>query len=597
MPNIPFIGGISFMNSLGWYAFSSLAILILLYLMRPKPAEKNIPSLMFFMAEKGFSKQSAFLRYLMSSLLFLLQFIALGILAFSITMPFTTVYGNQAIEGTVIVLDTSASMQTGNRFAQAVEHAKNSLNGKVSIVLAQNYPVQVLENGGKEEALKVLSTVTPTDTTSNIGDAMMLSGDIIGQRTGKVYVISDFISTEGPEPLVAKRILTAKGIPVEFVNVGGKAKNAGIISMTLGKFTSKAVVKNYDAEEKQVTLSIISEAGTKKMIKKLLPTSIETFDFSTPSGKTELKIDEKDEFDADNHAYISADNIKKIKVLLITNSEKSFLKTALEASKDIKLDIAEPPVIPNLNYDVIIMHSISPDLLLPDFYQETMRKVKNGSSLIITYQDGVEKVGGQLLPVTVGNQLNNTRITTSIVNKFTSDIDFGTSFKIYNATPQKGAVVIAEAEDSGGASAIVMKDEGNGKIIYYGIIDDYSDFKTTVHYPIFWNKLINFLTETEDLNDYNFKTGKMLSDSSGNKQYMNKAGFYTVGNKGVSASILSEKESDVGKENTALIEEEKAFSVKESKEKRDVKFEQYLLIAGFIVILLELLYIKRRGDF
>ncbi len=591
MVSIPFGSDISFMNNLGWYAFASLFVLILLYLMRPKPVEKTIPSLMFFIQEKGLSKKSAFFLFFLGSLLFILQFFALGILALSATQPYTTVFGEQAIENTVIVLDTSASMATEGRFSKAIEEAKNRVRGKTSIVLAQNYPLQLMDNGDKEEAIKVLSTLSPKDTATNLGDAMLLAADIIGKKTGKVYVISDFITTEGPDPLIAKRILLSKEIPVEFVNVASKAKNTGITDLMLGKFTTKAVIRNYDEQEKTITMSITSSSSTKQIFRKILPSSIETIEFNTPEGQTEIKIEEKDDFEADNHAYISADNIKKIKVLLITNSDKSYLKTALQSSKDIQLEIAEPPIIPEINHDVIIIKSVSQQLVLPDLYQELLKKAINGSSIIIAYQPGIEE--NPLLPVTIKGSLNNTRISTKITNKFTSDVDFGTSFILPNATAKEGSLVIAEGETS---AAVVLMDSGYGKIMYYGIIDEESDFKTTVSYPIFWSKLINYLTETEDLKDYNFKTGKIYSTSSGNTMYMEKAGYYTIEGRKLSASLLNAEESDVSKDKQMLFEEEKKLYAKEAKEQRDVKLEQYLIIAGCLLILLELIYIKWRGD-
>ncbi len=586
------MASVQFANQLGWYAFISLFILVILYLMRPRPVERNMPSLMFFMREKGFAKKAAFFKRLLNNILFLIQLLALAALSFVLTAPYTTVFGSQAIEKTAIVLDTSASMQAVNRFPAAIDAARKSLHGDASIVFAQNVPLLALEDGNREEAEKVLSSAKPGDTTTNIGDAILLAGDVMKGKTGKVVVISDFIYTEGPDPNVAKRVLLSKGIPVEFVNVGGKASNAGITDLFLGKSTTKAIVKNYDGEQKTLTLSIISEQGTKQIIKNVLPKSVETFDFATPSGSTELRIMEKDDFDADNHAYISAPSSRKIKVLLITNAEKSYLKTALQSSQDIQLATAAPPVIPSLDYDILIVHKVSPGLILPDFYQEALKKVRNGSSLIIAAQENTESIGGGLLPVQIGSELNSTKVAARIINKFTSDVDFGTAFRYYNSTPKAGVVVVADAD---GAAMLAIKDEGFGRIIYYGILDDFSDFKTTVSYPIFWNKLIGFLTETEDLNDYNFRTGRVVSEA--NRQYLDKAGFYVLGTKKVSASLLSEKESDVGKEADKLLEEEKRLEAKGAQEKRDVKFEQYLLIAAFLLMLAELLYVKWRGDF
>ncbi|MBI4438760.1 BatA domain-containing protein [Candidatus Woesearchaeota archaeon] len=584
---------LQFANPPGWYALASILALVLLYLMRPKPQEKSIPSLMFFMLEKGFNKKTAFFRKFFNSLLFFIQLLALALLSVSATLPFTTLIGEQAIEKTIIVLDTSASMQTGSRMSQATEAARSRLHGTVTVILAQNTPLLVLEDGTTEEAEKVLTAATPSDTATNIGDAMLLAGDLVKDKLGKVYVISDFINTEGPDLIASKRILASKGVSSEFISVSGHAANAGITDLVLGKTTTKAIVKNYNPKDITATLSIIGEEGTKHIQKTVLPKSIETYEFDTPSGYTEIRLQEKDDFDVDNHAYISAPGLKRIKVLLVTNSDRSYLKTALQASKDIQLSIAEPPVIPNLEYDVIIMHSFSPNLVLPDFYQEALRKTKNGTSIIITAQEGIGTLPADIMPVHVREPRNNTKITTTITNRFTTDVDFGTAFRYYNATPKKGTAVIAEA---GTAAMLALRDEGRGKIIYSGIIDDYSDFKTTVYYPIFWSKLINFLTETDDLNDYNYRTGKIYADQTGIKQYMDKAGFYASGNKKVAASLLNEKESDVAKTDMPLLNEEKLISARQGTEKRDMKFEQYMIAAGIAILLAELLYIKRRGD-
>ncbi|MBI3034645.1 VWA domain-containing protein [Candidatus Woesearchaeota archaeon] len=592
MALIPFFEGIQFANQLGWYAFISLLVLAILYLMRPKPLERMIPSLMFFLQEKGFSKKTSFFRNFLASLLFLIQLIALALLAFSLTSPFTSLFGDQAIDNTVIVLDASASMQAGNRFSQAVDMARGKLNGRVYIILAENAPLLALEGGSRDEALKVLSSARPKDTGTNLGDAMLLAGDVLNGKNGKVVVISDFLSNDGPDPIVAKRVLASKSIPVEFKDVGGRASNAGIVDIFLGKFTSKAVVKNYDDAERQVTLGIISSSGTNYIIRNVLPKSVETFDFSTPEGATELRIKENDDFDVDNHAYISSPNGKKIRVLLVTNSDRSSLKTALQASRDIELSIAEPPVINDLNYDLIVVNSVSPGLILPDFYREALKKVRNGTALVITAQENIDS-GNTLLPVKLGSQLNNTKVGVSILNGFTTDIDFGTAFRFYNATPNEGSTVIAEA---GKSAMLVLKDEGRGRIVYYGIIDDYSDFKASISYPIFWSKLINFLTQTDDLKEYNFRTGRVLTDSSGSTAYLDRSGFYTVGGRKVSASLLNEKESDVGAGNVKLFDEERRMSVQGMVDKKDVSIEQYLIIAGLAVIFLELLYIKWRGD-
>ncbi|MGA0956070.1 MAG: BatA domain-containing protein, partial [Burkholderiaceae bacterium] len=60
------------------------------YLFKPRPIEKTIPSLLFFINDPKQSKKSFFLRRLLTNIVFLLQLLALLALAFSLTEPFIT---------------------------------------------------------------------------------------------------------------------------------------------------------------------------------------------------------------------------------------------------------------------------------------------------------------------------------------------------------------------------------------------------------------------------------------------------------------------------------------------------------------------------
>ncbi|HLC72571.1 MAG TPA: BatA domain-containing protein, partial [Candidatus Nanoarchaeia archaeon] len=60
-------------NSSGWLAFLSLIPFILLYFVRPKPIELEVPSLMFFMRSQHAAKENSFLKRFRFDLLFFLQ--------------------------------------------------------------------------------------------------------------------------------------------------------------------------------------------------------------------------------------------------------------------------------------------------------------------------------------------------------------------------------------------------------------------------------------------------------------------------------------------------------------------------------------------
>ena len=272
-----------FGNPAGLYALLVLVPFILLYFFRPKTVSTTIPSLMFFMRQKGYSRRSNFFRNFLVNLLFLIQVFALGALAFSIAEPIVAVPRNITISDTAIVLDVSASMQAklegSTRFEQAVKYAKDNLNGEVSIVLAQSIPVTLLERGSRSKAFELLSVIRPRDTTTNIGDAMTLASDILRGK-GRIIVLSDFAYSEGADPLVAKRLLSAKGYDVQLVDFSGKASNAGITDMLFDRFESRAFIKNFNDEERTVTLQLVSENKVlKEKALKIGKNSIENFKF------------------------------------------------------------------------------------------------------------------------------------------------------------------------------------------------------------------------------------------------------------------------------------------------------------------------------
>ena len=144
-----------FENIYGLYALLALIPFIILYLRRPKPLDRVIPSLMFLMKEQKHTKQSSFIRKLLQNLLFILQLLALTLLGFAIAIPYINIPSDIISDKTIIVIDASASMQTKDglttRFDNAIKKAKDELTSKNGIILAENNPLIILEEGKKDE--------------------------------------------------------------------------------------------------------------------------------------------------------------------------------------------------------------------------------------------------------------------------------------------------------------------------------------------------------------------------------------------------------------------------------------------------------------
>ena len=619
-----------FLNQAGLLALLSLIPFIILYLRKPKPQDRVIPSLMFILQNKKTSTKNSFLRNFLTNLLFFIQLLALIWLSVSVAQPYIKLPYDITLENTIIILDASASMQAEDggkaRFEEAVKEAKSALSGKNSIILAEHIPLVILEDEDQKVASDILGNLKPKATTTNLRDAMLLAKDILGERPGRIVIISDFNNVDVSDLLVVKRTLSSEEVVVNFIGVSNNAENAGIINLDIGKHSIKASVKNFNPVNKQVNLKlvkdgkVISESGKFDV----LPNSVEAFVFDdTPPGLSTIELEPKDDLMVDNTVYISAPLKQKVNVLLITNSYNTYLENALLASRDVSLNIVNPPVLTvNTNgdriepfkHDVIVVSRINNvggrDGILPGTFQDLSAYVRNGGRLVITAQDDLMQFNmADLGIVSLSRVVSDTkRVCMDTINELTKEFKnspcFATVSRYFDAAAGKDTKPIASVES---IPILALKDNVKGKVFYYGIFDDASDFKSLPSYPIFWNSLVNFLAETEDIRDFNSKTGKVLTISeqrvktpssslTASKLIFDEAGYYEFDNKKFAANLIDEAESDVTKGSTLEKESESSDILKEASTERDFSISPLILIAVFLLLCFEVFYIKRRGD-
>jgi len=618
-----------FANTLGLIALASLIPFIILYLRKPRPLDRVIPSLMFILKGKKTSKQYDFLRKFLTNLLFFIQLLALVGLSLVIAQPFVKVNYDISLENTIVVLDASGSMQayeSGTRFDKAIKEAKKVLSGKNSIIIAENVPLIVLEDESDETASSILDNLKGKATTTNLGDAMLLAKDILQDRPGRIVVISDFDNVDGPDLLAVKKAISSEEVVINFVDVSNDAENAGIVSMDVKKHSIRISVKNFNSVSKNIDLrlikdgSVIAESGSIEV----LPNSIETFVFDdTPTGISKIELKPEDDLDVDNVVYISAPLKKKVSVLLMTNRKNTNLENAFLASKDIGLNIVNPPVltlniqgnrIEPFEHDVVVVHNINNvgrrDGILPGTFQDLSNYVKKGGKLIITAQDDLDKFNKVDLDiVNLNNLVEGTRrvcadVINEITKQFENEICFSTVSKYFDADAREGTNVIASIS---GIPVLAMKEHLDGKILYYGIIDDASDFGTLPSYPVFWNSLINFMAETEDIRDFNTKTGKVVTINqqkvktpsislTTSKVIFDEIGIYEFDNKKFAVNLLDVEESDVTKDSVLEEESENLVVLKEQSTERNFSLSVLILLLVFLLMVFEVFYLKRRGD-
>lgn len=618
-----------FQRPLGLLALIAVVVFIILYLRRPKPQDKIIPSLMFIMQDKKRSRQYSFFQKLMTNLLFLLQLLSIFGLSLVAAAPFVKLKYDVTLENTVIILDVSASMNAKekgiSRFGKAAEQAKKVLSGRNSIILAENTPLIALENENSEIALDVLSKIKPRATTTNLGDALLLAKDILGDKPGRIIVFSDFLPTEGPDIEVVKTTLSSEDKIVDFVDVSNNAMNTGIIRLEVTKYSTKAYVKNFNNEPRQATIRIMKDSKVIAQTKaSIAPNSVENFIFDTPAGISKVELEPKDNLEVDDVVYIATPPKIRNSVLLITNEKSSNLERALEAAKDIELNVVNPPVltintkkerIEPYRHDAIIVYKINNvnkrDGIVPGTFEDIEDYADNGGNLVIAAQDDLREINMRGLPVVElkGKLSKPTKACVETINQVTKQFEkercFTTMASYLGAETKKGTITFASADDK--TPLIVYGEKKKGKVVYYGILDEASDFKTLPSYPIFWNSLINFMVGTENIKDFNHKTGRIVaineqkaktpsSTLTTSKLLMDEVGIYEFDNKKFAVNLVDEKESDINLQSkVGKLKERERLLERESKE-RDFNLELPILALVFLFMLAEFFYIKRRGD-
>jgi hypothetical protein len=594
-------------NSAGLWALSFLVPLVLLYLIRPKPKQMTIPSLMFFMKASGATKLTSFLRQFLRDWLFLMQFLIIFLLAMTLAKPYIEYQHDITAQNTVFVIDVSASAQVKEdgttRFDLAIDKARSLLGSKNTIVLAKDVAQIGIQDADVPDTIEYLNALRPKDTASRIGDAIILAGEVLGGKEGRVIVLSDFINTAGQDPHIAKAVVEARGTVVDLISTASDDHrvNVGIVDLLAEPTTTTVYVKNF--EPQQVKARVTIGDGAKELT--LPARSIETFTILTPPDVTKIQLQMQDDFLTDNTVHVSSPSGAKTRALLISNNVSVFLKNALLASGDIAVEFAEPPIIPKDDYDVYIIGNIVASNILPGTFEDIAEKVENGANVVVVGQEESDKISYKgLLPLELGGRAEGGFIAVEQLNRFTKNIEFGSVNYYFSSTPNEGALNVLTVD---GKPLVSVARKGKGKVAYYGILEKAAEFQYSPGYPIFWTEFMRFLTDQQDVRNLNYRTGDtLILDSLQRIEtpsrvlkksaiIFEEAGIYKFEDgRTISVNLLSEKESDINF-NTSLGTKSTEFELKPVKEKRKFDFITPFVLISLIILFIELLYVKLRG--
>jgi len=622
-----------FETPLALAALLSVIPLIVIYMLRPKPKVLSIPSLMFVLKlERERKRVYASLTKIVQDPLFLVQLLMLILLFIAAAGYYYTSQEPLSGEHTVLVLDTSASMQVESRFADAVGIADGYVSKKNSIILASDTPLLALESGGASAAKDILYQVKPGAGTADLSAAITTGMRLLSREGGRIIVVSDFTNSKGDDPVASKSLAESYGIKVNFVKVGKPADNIGIINgwieATDGNYGYTGVIKNYRDHNESVEVDTGRAASGN---------SSTSFSLDVPAGGTNqftlgnlgpgittVQLNVKDSLPFDNQAYISIPDASEQRILYVTDNGKLPSKTALSLLPNSNLSVLKSVPADLNNYSLVVLAEKETPIA-NDSVGRIENYVRNGGNAIFIASGALtpEKTEVNLIkilpvkPLEVANEENGLEIKEVQQSSITRDIkiDEISVRKYLNATERTGSTTLVALKN--GVPLLSYWQVGRGTVFYMGLNDEFgnetwNNFHNLPEYPVFWIKLVQWVGGTGDISEYNLKTGTLTSLSkteeirtpsktfTSNRVIFDEAGIYEISGKKIAANLYSDRESNATVDAFELIQravvEDKSKLVRADSYTAKKDITNYLIGIMFLLILLELLIVRQRGE-
>ncbi|WP_416839448.1 vWA domain-containing protein [Haloferax sp. DFSO52] len=591
-----------FLSPLGLLGLLGVVPLIVLYLLRPEPVRRTLPTYQFLIETAGRNASNPLFDRLLRSVLLVIQLLAIVALVGSLATPYVLVPESETISETVLVVDTSASMAVrdngGTRFDHALSAARDEVTDTTSVVAAGASADVVVTRGSATDARLALDQLRVSAMPGDLRSAITAATSIAGEDA-RIVVLSDFADDSPWADAV--REARARGLVVELQqHDGGGAGNVGIVDRSFSGTNVTVTVKNYGdtPATRRVTLG-----GSSRQLQ-LGPRDVGTATLPVPPGGGRLSLTTEDAFALDDTLYVAAPEDESIDVLVLTNDENQFLTAALSVIPEVSLTVDTPPTSITEPYDVIIYSNVNPERLLASNVDAGTELLEDGGGVAIQAQEDGPAYGSLLL--VPQDRIDTTPTIRSIEDhELTRGITFPPPTEYVVGDLEEGTSLVTASD---GTSLLAISERGPGRLVYYGFIEDQSAFKYNYQYPVFWKRTVFYLAGRSTLSELNRPTGGTLvvgpnqtvetptGTTTGPEVRLSDAGFYTVGDQRYAASLLSESESDVVAPPLSGENAPAGFPTRVEERLVPDALTEWVVFIVLGITLVELVYLRRRGD-
>jgi hypothetical protein len=450
-----------FLNPRNLVALASVILLIVLYLLKPKPEKKVMPSVMFFQEDENPGKLKQGLRKIFRNKFLFLHILIFSLLAVSLADP----YINQetTTEESTIYLDATAN--TAEEFAQVKQYATGQLSERNNLVIV-SHQTEVYTDLSESQARQTISDTDSTDiypdTETRLSSVNSLEGDLFIASN-----LADLTSSEAQN--LIDEYDSDRSVDVytdEFEN------SWGITDYSITEENVELYIKNYRSQSSEIELNMNSE---RLQSFEIAANELRTAEVELSEGENNVSLS-NDEFSGDNTIYVqnpASDNIQ-----VNVAGDHPYMREVVKSIPEAELS--------DQDTDILVTGQTSSNIF---------SRVENGLNLVYMSDEGSS---GSELPV------RNLEPSEGDVA-----VERPVSKQLYNAEYLEGNVD-SEAESlANPESAIVKMDRGEGTIIQYNIIDN--SFSRSIMFPLFWKPLFQNMTETVGMQEANKLTGQQIN--------------------------------------------------------------------------------------
>ncbi len=476
-----------FLNPQNLIAAASILVLLILYLLKPKPEKKMMPSVMFFREEENPGKLKQGIRKLLNNKFLFLHILMFTLLAAALADPFV----NTAQESKEVTVLLDATANTADNFQEYKEYAESNLALSTNLVVVDNQ-IETYTDLERAAASEIIQETSSTEIRRDIQPAiaaatslegnMHLATNLASQKTNNAEKSLDSASE--------RKYIDLK--ETDFSN------SHGITDYEIDNQTATIYVKNYRDEGTDITVQTNSD--TREI--EVESSGLKPVQIQLQRGRNNISLSE-DGYNVDNSLYLFRPQSDSIRVRV--SGELPYFREAVKSIPEAELVDTSPDI------EAVSGSGIN---------QISRGEVENGLDLIYFSEKGISQPS--YLPV-------------SSLTEREGDISVNSYAEttVYKANYLSGNLAQDAVNYTTPSSAIASREIGEGTVVQYNLQG--AGFEKQLVYPIFWKNIFNQVQSIRTISSSNIDTGSTrLQDETVVQGYKNVDGDqYGVSTTGV----------------------------------------------------------------